>query len=351
LNPEFGQLVCTVAEAIMNKTRGRTYEIQMADMLSIWWLPPQAGKTGCSVGTAKMVMHSKAAQSLGKVNVEKAMTDLFPPMLQKSISRDGKKVQLKLFTRFSPSSPEALVFDQLLRKQLEGPYDNSTGPRLFEVGGRQYSLRVRHTSAIARQVEANREMASAAPRIFGIFAALTATLITVTFRSAFLSAKLVLTVLCPIVATYGVTVAVYQLDVLGFLHTEVFRATGGLDFRMVYVTPGVLFGLAMDYDLFLFARVYEHRQEGYDNISSVRKALEETGPVITAAGVLMAISFFAIMLSNTILFRTLGFVFFFGVTFDVFIIRTCIAPVFLCLAETLNYWPSAMPKATKSWNS
>lgn len=346
LNPDFGQVVCTIAEAIMNKTRGRQYEIQMADMLSIWWLPPQAGKTGCSAGTAKMVMHEKVG------GLEKGLMDLFPPVLRKSISKDGKKVQLKLFTRFSPSSPEAVDLDNLLRKQLENDIagDPAKGPKLYEIGGRQYSLRVRHTSAIARQVEANREMANAAPKIFGIFVALIAVLITFTFRSAFLSIKLALTVLCPIVATYGVTVAVYQLNVLGFLHAELLQATGGLDFRMIYVTPGVLFGLAMDYDLFLFARAYEHRLEGFDNTSAVRRALEETGPVITAAGILMAISFFAIMLSNTILFRTLGFVFFFGVTFDVLVIRTCIAPVFLCLAETLNYWPRQMPKSTKSWD-
>jgi len=342
LNPEFGQLVCTIAEAIMNQTRGRTYEIQMADMLSIWWLPPQAGKSGCSAGTARMVMRSQS-----QVNLEKAVSDFFPPVLQKSISKDGKKVQLKLFTRFSPSSPEAVDFDTLLRKEVEA---RNGPPRVFEIGGRKYMVKVRHTSAIARQVEANREMARASPKIFGVFAVLIAVLITLTFRSAFLCVKLALTVLCPIVATYGVTVAVYQLDVLGFLNAELFSATGGLDFRMVYVTPGVLFGLAMDYDLFLFARAYEHRMEGYDNVSSVRRALEETGPVITAAGLLMAISFFAIMLSNTILFRTLGFVFFFGVTFDVLVIRTCIAPVFLCMAETLNYWPRVMPEATKKWS-
>mmetsp|Transcript_106391 Transcript_106391/g.300863 ORF Transcript_106391/g.300863 Transcript_106391/m.300863 type:complete len:892 (+) Transcript_106391:95-2770(+) len=337
LNPEFGNVVCKLAEGIMNKTRGRQYEIQMADMLSIWWLPPQAGHSGCSVGSAKMVINHG-------ISLESGVLNKLPQVLQRSISKDGQKVQLKLFTRFSPSSPEAVVLDQVLRSQLE----NST--QLLDIGGKRYALKVQHTSAIARQVEANREMSQTAPRIFGVFTVLIAALITLTFRSAFLSIKLALTVILPIVSTYGVTVAVYQLNMLGFLGSEMLSATGGLDFRMIYVTPGVLFGLAMDYDLFLFARVYEYRLEGYDNTSAVRCALAETGPVITAAGILMAISFFAIMLSDTILFRTLGFVFFFGVTFDVFIVRTCIAPVFLCLAEHLNYWPRVMPKATKSWD-
>lgn len=53
---------------------------------------------------------------------------------------------------------------------------------------------------------------------------------------------------------------------------------------MVYSTSGFLFALAMDYDLFLFARVYERRMQGYDNASAVRIALEETGPLISLAG-------------------------------------------------------------------
>ena len=53
---------------------------------------------------------------------------------------------------------------------------------------------------------------------------------------------------------------------------------------MVYSTSGFLFALAMDYDLFLFARVYERRLQGFDNASAVRMALEETGPLISLAG-------------------------------------------------------------------
>ena len=62
------------------------------------------------------------------------------------------------------------------------------------------------------------------------------------------------------------------------------RTPGGLKWTMVYSTSGFLFALAMDYDLFLFARVYERRLQGFDNASAVRMALEETGPLISLAG-------------------------------------------------------------------
>lgn len=60
--------------------------------------------------------------------------------------------------------------------------------------------------------------------------------------------------------------------------------SGGLKWTLVYATSGFLFALAMDYDLFLFARVYERRLQGFDNASAVRMALEETGPLISLAG-------------------------------------------------------------------
>merc|ERR1740120_435357 len=108
------------------------------------------------------------------------------------------------------------------------------------------------------------------------------------------------------------------------------QGTGGLDYRLIMLTGAILFGFAMDYDLFLFVRVYEHRADGYDNLSAVKKALAETGPVITTAGAMMAVSFFFLMCAQTV------------------VVRIMLAPVFLSLAENLNYWPTKMPKACKT---
>ena len=75
---------------------------------------------------------------------------------------------------------------------------------------------------------------------------------------------------------------------------------------MVHSTCGFLFALAMDYDLFLFARVYERRQQGYDNASAVRLSLEETGPLITLAGTIMVISFAFVLLSSVPVIAQMG---------------------------------------------
>ena len=113
----------------------------------------------------------------------------------------------------------------------------------------------------------------------------------------------VFTIALPIVAEYGFAVGVYQ-D--GWLSWAGFDATGGLKWTMVHSTCGFLFALAMDYDLFLFARVYERRQQGYDNASAVRLSLEETGPLITLAGTIMVISFAFVFVSSVPVIAQIG---------------------------------------------
>merc|ERR1719159_1445849 len=141
------------------------------------------------------------------------------------------------------------------------------------------------------------------------------------------------------------------MGALDWLGIHMLEGASGLDFRMIILTAGILFGLAMDYDLFLFVSVYEYRQAGYDNLSAVKRSLVETGPVITTAGTMMICSFFCVMCSHTVFLRTMGFIFVVGVSFDVFVIRMMIAPVFLIIGESLNYWPYEMPEPTKSWDT
>jgi uncharacterized membrane protein YdfJ with MMPL/SSD domain len=269
---------------------------------------------------------------------------LIPPMLLHSLSIDGTQMQLKVMTHFRPTSPEAYDFDSVLRELIE------KAQTTFESGGQRYAFRVMHASPMQIQVDASTGQKRALPLILGLFAPLSALTIGLWFRSAFLAVELALTVVVPIVATYGMAIAVYQMNMLEPLGISMLQGTAGLDFRMMILTAGILFGFAMDYDLFLFVRVYEYRQAGYDNLSAVKRSLVETGPVITTVGTMMAFSFFCIMCEHTMFCRTMGFVFTVGVSWDVFIVRTMIAPIFLSIAENLNYWPGKMPKPFKSWD-
>merc|ERR1719463_201730 len=156
-------------------------------------------------------------------------------------------------------------------------------------------------------------------------------LIAFMFGSAFAPIKLFLTVVVPLTFVYGAAIAVFQNGALNWLGMDQFHEMGGLSWEMPLLTFCVLMGLALDYDIFLFSRVVEYRAKGYDNRSAVVKGMTQSGPVISAAGLIMAI----------------GFIMCIGVLVDTFVVRMCLVPCFLCMLESLNYWPVKMPVPTK----
>lgn len=349
LSLEFGNATCQLAKQIMLATQGKDCEVKGNDMLGLWWMPTvnTSGALGdhlCTVShpVALLVSGIRTVRDPLR-HIPLALKKQMPTVLQESLSQDGKRMLFKVMPSFRPTSPEAYSLDQVLREKI------LKENRTFTSAGQRYKLSVRHTSSMQVQVDASIGLGEAVPKVLGVFAPLVAIAIGISFCSVFLAFKLALTVIVPIITTYGMAIAVYQLGWLDGLGVEMFRESGGLDFRMMVLTAGILFGFAMDYDLFLFVRVYERRMEGYDNLSAVKRALVETGPVITTAGTMMVVSFFFIMCSHTVFLRTMGFIFTVGVLFDVYVVRTMIAPVFLSIGENLNYWPRKMPLATKKW--
>jgi predicted RND superfamily exporter protein len=354
LSPEFGEQFCEFAQHIMEATQGTDCQVSPNDMFGLWWVPrprfwglAPPGPNSCANRDPRIssviAEYFRVKDPLSQM--PKRIIKLIPHVLLNSLSHDGLMMQLKVMTQFRPTSPEAYHFDQIARD-----LSKKAAATTFESGGQRYTLNVQHASPMQIQVDASRGQKEALPMILGLFGPLAALTIGLWFKSAFLAVKLAFTVIVPIMTTYGMAVAVYQLNELNFLGIHMLEGGSGLDFRMIILTAGILFGFAMDYDLFLFVRVYEYRQAGYDNLSAVKRSMVETGPVITTVGSMMAFSFFCIMCSHTMFLRTMGFIFTVGVSFDVFVVRTMIAPVFLSLAEGLNYWPGKMPTPSKTWD-
>eukprot|EP00435_Cladocopium_sp_Y103_P029457 s893_g7.t1 len=154
-------------------------------------------------------------------------------------------------------------------------------------------------------------------------------------------------VVVPLAAVFGIAVWVYQFGALDWLPggpgNNPFTSPpgGGFYWAAPVFTCTIIIGLALDYDVFLFARVIELRKKGYSNPAAVRGGLTLTGPTITAAGLIMAIAFGGLLLSDVPSNNQIGFVMAFG---DTFVIRTCLVPSVLTLAASLNYWPQRMPE-------
>jgi len=188
------------------------------------------------------------------------------------------------------------------------------------------------------------------PYILAVTIALVFTVIAVAFRAALAPVKMFFTVVVPLGAVFGVAVWIYQVKVLSWLGISALSSPdgAGLFWGTPIVTCTIIIGLALDYDVFLFARVVELRRLGFDNVSAVRGAVGLTGPIITSAGLIMAIAFAGLLLCDVPMNNQIGFVMAFGVLMDTFLIRTCLVPSVLTLAAGLNYWPQSLPPVSKT---
>jgi RND superfamily putative drug exporter len=137
-------------------------------------------------------------------------------------------------------------------------------------------------------------------------------------------------------ATFGAMVWIFQdgnlSDPLGF------TATGTIDISMPILMFCIAFGLSMDYEVFLLSRIKEEYDRVADNESSVALGLERTGKIITAAALLLSITFFAFGTSDVSFIKMFGIGLGLAVLMDATIVRAFLVPAFMKLAGNANWW-------------
>lgn len=100
----------------------------------------------------------------------------------------------------------------------------------------------------------------------------------------------------------------------------------------------------MDYDIFIMLRVVEFRKMGWSDRASVCLAVERSGSIVTAAGIIMSISFAGLLGASTVVLNQYGFILFIGVAIDTFLIRTIVVPaVFTVLSGSRAAFALVLP--------
>jgi putative drug exporter of the RND superfamily len=137
-------------------------------------------------------------------------------------------------------------------------------------------------------------------------------------------------------ATFGALVWVFQdghlaswLDI---------TPTGRIDVFTPILMFCVAFGLSMDYEVFLLARIKECYDLSDDNIGSVAEGLGRTGRLVTAAAVLLAVVFVAIATSGVMIVKMFGVGLALAVLVDAFLVRATLVPALMRLAGRANWW-------------
>jgi RND superfamily putative drug exporter len=120
--------------------------------------------------------------------------------------------------------------------------------------------------------------------------------------------------------------------VLGISHT------GPVEVFIPVIMFSVLFGLSMDYEVFLVSRMQEEWTISHDNRLAVTKGQTETGRVITAAALIMILVFVSFLLGGEIIIQQFGIGLAGAIIIDAFIIRTVLVPSLMHIAGRANWW-------------
>jgi RND superfamily putative drug exporter len=168
-------------------------------------------------------------------------------------------------------------------------------------------------------------------------------------RSVVLPLKAIALNTLSLTATFGALVWIFQDGALDALGTT---ATGSLVAQVPVLLFCVAFGLSMDYEVFLIARIREFwlasgQQTQADNDDAIAMGLACTGRIVTAAALLMAISFSALMASQVSIMRMFGLGLTLAVVMDATLVRMLLLPAFMHLLGKRNWWA---PERLAQWH-
>ncbi len=189
--------------------------------------------------------------------------------------------------------------------------------------------------AQSNQHDSVHAVTSRLPWVLGAIGVLTLVLLFLLTGSVVLPIKAVLLNILSLTATFGALVWVFQDGHLGALGTS---ATGALDVNLPVLMFCVAFGLSMDYEVFLISRIREYWHDTADNDRSVALGIAHTGRIITAAALIMAISFAVLMSAQVSFMRLFGLGLTLAVLVDATLVRMLLVPAFMHVLGSLNWW-------------
>jgi RND superfamily putative drug exporter len=258
------------------------------------------------------------------------LESLLPEELRTTfVSRDGGATLLEVVPT-SDASPNALVdFVTRLRDRGAPALSGLRGARMFVGGIPAFNADYRH-ALTGRFATAASVVIVATLLVLGL-----------ALRSIVVPIKAVALNLLSVSAAFGAMVLVFGDGVgIGLLGLD--SAPGGTFPMIPVLVFCVVFGLSMDYELFLVSRVAEARRAGLSESDAIVEGVRHTGGVITSAAAIMIVVFGAFTLGDVLLIQMLGFALAVAVLIDATVVRMAIAPALLRLAGRWNWWPGSL---------
>jgi RND superfamily putative drug exporter len=252
----------------------------------------------------------------------------------KNVSQNDPDVQFVVPPNVSPDGKAAVVV--VIPKG--SPQDRSTEALVHRLRAeiRQAGLSMHVGSVTAIGIDAADHVGERLPYMVAAVIFLSFLLLLAVFRSVLVAIKAGVMNLLSIGAAYGVIVAIFQWgwlkDVVGI------GRPGPIEFWVPMLLFTVLFGLSMDYEVFLLSRVREEYLVSGDNASAVADGLASTARVITAAAAIMIAVFMSFVLGDVRVLKLLGLGLATAIFIDATIVRMVLVPSTMELLGRANWW-------------
>jgi len=255
-----------------------------------------------------------------------ALTDLSRETRRTFLSGDGRAALLEVLPATSVSLRDQVDWVRELRKTGAVALTGVPGATL-EIGGIP-ALNADYQTIV------NSHLVSVTALVVG------ATLLALLagFRSLFAAVKAIALNLFSVAASFGALVLVFQ-DGHGSTLLGVPGGTGSIFPLVPIVTFAIVFGLSMDYEVFLVARVLEARRSGLSEVDAIPEGMARTAGLITSAAAIMIVVFAAFTFGNFLVVKMIGFTLAVAVLIDATLVRIVIGPALLRVAGDWNWWP------------
>lgn len=188
----------------------------------------------------------------------------------------------------------------------------------------------------AQIVDISAETETKLPVVIGVIVLITFAFLAMVFRSIFLPFKAILMNILSIGASFGALVLVFQKGYGSAVFS--FQTPGSIQLYLPLLTFAVLFGLSMDYEVFLVGRMREEWERTGNNDRAVKRGLQYTARVIASAAAIEVAVFGSFVFSNTIEIKELGFSLAVAIFVDATIVRLILVPALMRLVRRANWW-------------
>jgi putative drug exporter of the RND superfamily len=218
-----------------------------------------------------------------------------------------------------------------------GPYTAAGEQLLRSVRAAPAPYPVEVTGLAARAADTKDQMLARLPIALAVIALTTFVALLILTGSVLVPIKALVMNALSLAATFGVLVHAFQDGHMHWLFGD-FAVTGTLNVLNPPLLFCVVFGLSMDYEVFMLSRIREEHDRGRDTATAVARGLQRTGPVITAAAAVMAIVFASTATTGVTGVKMLSAGMAIAVLIDATVVRIALVPAVMRLAGRYNWW-------------